>query len=265
MMFTKPFTLLVVGLVLTTAACSSVSSSAPPQDASPTAALSTAVPTAPAGALDVTPTATASAPAPTAPASMPDAVATPAPSASGAGGDIRYALSPDGSQASYRVREQLAGKSFPSDAVGVTKAVSGTVVLDQNGNIVSDQSKFVVNLTTLRSDESRRDNFIQRNTLETSRYPTAEFVPTEIRGLPSPLPTSGDVSFQLVGDLTVHGVTRPATWQATAHVAGQDVTGTASTDFTFEDFNMTVPRAFVVLSVNDAIHLELDFHLVRQS
>jgi polyisoprenoid-binding protein YceI len=70
------------------------------------------------------------------------------------------------------------------------------------------------------------------------------------------------VTFQLVGDMTIHSVTRPATWDVTAQVNGQELSGSASTSFTFEDFGMTPPRVPVVLSVEDNIKLEIDFHLV---
>ncbi|HBY98956.1 MAG: YceI family protein [Ardenticatenaceae bacterium] len=180
-------------------------------------------------------------------------------------GTLRLVLVPSESEVRYRVREQLARLSLPSDAVGITKAISGALVLEPDGIIVPDQSRFVVDLRTLASDESRRDNYVHRNTLETDRFPTAEFVPTEVRGVASPLPTSGDVTFQLMGDLTLHGVTHPTTWAVTAHIEGQDLTGSASTDFTFDDFNLRQPRVPLVLSVEETIRLELDFRLVRES
>lgn len=187
------------------------------------------------------------------------------PSAPSASGDapMRFTLVPEGSEARYRVREQLARLSFPSDAVGATKAISGQIVVNPDGTILSEESKIVVDLTTLRSDESRRDNYIKNNTLQTSRFPTAEFVPREIRGLPSPLPASGEGTFQLIGDLTLHGVTRPVTWEVTARLDGQTLTGSATTSFTFADFNLTVPQVFVVLSVDETIRLEVDFQFVR--
>jgi hypothetical protein len=40
--------------------------------------------------------------------------------------------------------------------------------------------------------------------------------------------------------------------------------GSAVTSFTFADFGMTVPRVSVVLSVEETIKLELDFHLVLE-
>jgi hypothetical protein len=48
-------------------------------------------------------------------------------------------------------------------------------------------------------------------------------------------------------------------------VKGQELVGAATTSFTFADFGMTVPHVFTVLSVEDHIQLELDFHLVQAS
>ncbi len=218
-------TLVMVSLVL--AACSR------PQAATPT-------PTAPAGT------------SATAPDSRPAAAVT-------------FRIVPDQSEARYRVREQLAALPFPSDAVGRTQAISGTVAFAADGSIISPASKVTVDLRTLRSDQARRDNFIRRNTLEVDRYPTAEFLPREARGLRWPLPTSGEATFQLVGDMTIHGTTRPVTWDVTARFDGNRVTGTATTSFKFEDFNMQVPRVAVVLSVEDNIRLEVDFTFVGEA
>lgn len=172
---------------------------------------------------------------------------------------------PEGNEARYRVREQLAGLDFPSDAVGVTKGITGGIVLDEQGNVVPAESKFVIDLTTLKSDKERRDRFVQRRTLQTDRFPTAVLVPTALRGVPSPLPAAGPLAFELVGDLTIHGVTRPTTWQVTAVAADGGFTGTASTTFGFPEFDLTKPRVMVVLSVADSIRLEYGFHLVPDS
>ena len=180
-------------------------------------------------------------------------------------GQLRLVLAAEGNEARYRVQEQLVNVSLPSDAVGVTSAITGMLVVNPDGTLVRDESKFVVDLTTLKSDQSRRDNYIKNNTLETRQYPTAEFAPTEALGLTSPLPTSGSVTFQLIGDLTVHGITRRAAWEVTAQIVdGQALVGSATTTFTFADFGMTAPRVSVVLSVEETIKLELDFRLVLE-
>jgi polyisoprenoid-binding protein YceI len=120
-----------------------------------------------------------------------------------------------------------------------------------------------VDLSQLSSDESRRDNFIKGNTLQTSRYPTATFVPRDTEGLPSPLPTEGQLTFQLSGDLTVHGVTRPVTWTVTAQFMPAGVSGSATTDVKISDFGMTPPKAGPVLSIEDGLTLEVAFSADR--
>lgn len=186
-----------------------------------------------------------------------------AQSASGeepAAGAVRFVLG-EGSEARYRVREQLAGLEFPNDAVGATSQVTGQVVLDGNGAVVAASSRFDVDLASLKTDQDRRDNYVRRNTLETEQYPTAVLVPTEIRGLASPLPTSGAHSFELVGDLTIHGVTTSSVWNVDAVFGEGTITGTARTEFTFEEHGIQKPRLARVLSVADQIRLELDFRL----
>ena len=216
---------------------------APPGPAAP--------PSQPAQSVATTPTPAAVAASPTA--------ARPAPSASD---EVRLVLAPGSSEARFRVTEQLAGRNLPNDAVGTTREVSGTVVL-RGGQPVPDQSQITVDLRTLRTDQPQRDNFIQRNTLETQQYPFATFVLREIRNLPMPLPTSGAYTFQLVGDLTIHGVTQPASWETTATFTPQQVQGQAKSAWKFADFGMTPPRVPLVLSLEDNIRLEIDFVATR--
>jgi polyisoprenoid-binding protein YceI len=178
---------------------------------------------------------------------------------------VTYNVVSSGTKADYRVREQLAKLNAPSDAVGTTTGVTGTIVIGSDGKIVSDQSKLVVDLTKLQSDSNMRDGYIARGTLETSTYPTATFVPTAISGLSSPLPTSGQQSFQLTGNLTIHGVTKPATFNVTTQVNGNDVTAQATTTFKFEDYGMTAPQSMMVLSVVDNVTLEVTLHLTKAS
>lgn len=210
-----------------------------------------------------TTTTSTSAPATSAPAtSAPAATTAPAPAASGS--NVTLVLDASASSATYRARETLVGRSLPSEAVGTTKKVSGTIVLDPSGDPVDDQSHITVDLTTLQSDESRRDNFIKGQTLNTSRFPTATFVPRSVQGLPAPLPTSGQATFALSGDLTVHGTTRPVTWQVTATFGNANMTGNATTTVQITDFGMSPPKAGPVLSIEDQLTLELNFAAARE-
>lgn len=198
---------------------------------------------------------------------------TASPSPSGAGvaasapapaGALHFEVVPQESTATFRVREQLAGVQFPNDAVGTTGMVSGQLVLREDGTVVSESSKVVVDLRDLKTDDNRRDNFIKSNTLQTNRFPTAEFVPVSLEGAPSPLPAAGEHTFRMIGRLTIRGVTRDQTWDVTARREGNAITGTAKTSFRFGDFNMTQPRVPLVLSIVDDIRVEIDL-VARQA
>ncbi|HET9635531.1 MAG TPA: YceI family protein [Gemmatimonadaceae bacterium] len=177
---------------------------------------------------------------------------------------LRYVLAPSGNAARYRVREQLMGHDFPNDAVGETKSLTGAIAFDASGKVIRDESKFTLDAGTFVSDQNRRDGYVRGRLLESDDYPTITFVPTEVSGVKLPVATSGSAQIQMLGDLTVHGVTRPTTWNGTVQFNNAGLTGNASTAFTFEDIQLDQPRVPVLLSVADTIKLEINFNLVRQ-
>ncbi len=142
----------------------------------------------------------------------------------------------DKSKATIRVREQLVGVSLPSDAVLTATGAKGSFDLHADGTFTS-ASKITFDLTTLSSDERDRDNFVKRDTLQVSQFPTAQFVPTKTSGLTLPLAASGTFTFTLTGNLTIN----------------------ANPSWKFGDFGMTAPSVpFKVLSVTDEIRATID-------
>ena len=162
-------------------------------------------------------------------------------------------------EARYRVREELLRVGL-TDAVGTTKAVRGEVRL-QDGRV---SGEFVVDLRELKSDQARRDNYLRQRTLETDRYPFATFRPKGVRGLPNPLPRQGKVPIQVVGDLTIKGVTAEVVWEGEAEFQGDEVRVFLRTEFPFEKFRLAQPRVSVVLSLENRIRLEVELVLRRQ-
>ena len=190
------------------------------------------------------------------------ATSLPALAAAASVAGLHLVVSTAGNEVRYRIREQLAHVDLPNDAIGRTGQISGGIGIGADGQIIPAESKFTVNVGTLASDRSMRDNYVRRRVLETDQFPAVEFSPTSLRGLPKILPTSGAHTFDVVGNLTVHGVTKPTTWRVTAESKNGQVSGTASTLFTFSEFNLDQPHVPIVLSVNDTIRLEYDFALV---
>lgn len=200
------------------------------------------------------PTATVAADPPTA------TVAADPPSDSGAtnGGTTVVTLL-EGSEALYRINEQLANRNLPNDAIGTTEDIDGQIVFSADGTVDAEQSKITVNVKTLQSDSDRRDRYIRGRSLESDDFPNVEIVVQDVQGLPWPLPASGQVAFQMSGDLTIRDQTRLVTWDVTANFDGGEVEGLAMTEVTFEQFAITKPSVAFVLSVADEIGLEFEF------
>ena len=167
-----------------------------------------------------------------------------------------------GTKARYKVREQLAGIDFPSDAVGGTEAITGVLIVKPDGTF-DPTSKLTVDLKTLSSDQSMRDGYLQRNTLETEKFSTMTLVPKRATGLAAPLPATGQAGFRLVSDLTLHGVTKEVTWTVVSTFGHDAIAGRATTTTDFATFNMTKPTLARLLSVDDKIELEVEFRFKR--
>ena len=83
-----------------------------------------------------------------------------------------------------------------------------------------------------------RDNFIRTNTLQTNRFPFAEFVVQEARGFPTSYVENQQVELTLTGTMTIRDRSRPMTWTVLARQAGDTLTATADTDFNMTHFGI---------------------------
>jgi len=243
----------------------------------PTTAATAAVPTAAAAATVATgsaasaasparpTTAASSAASGTAPAASAAAGSTaPSGSSVAAGGPVgtipaganAYVIVADKSQAKTTVNEKLASLPTNSDAVHTTNAFRGQLVLGQDGKPTGGSS-FEVDLRTMKSDAARRDNYIQMNTLETAKFPLATFTVTGVDGWNGPLKDGQQATFKLLGTMTIHGVTKPVTFDTTATMQGDTINGIAVTSLAFADFDMKPPIIANFVSASDTIKLEL--------
>jgi polyisoprenoid-binding protein YceI len=169
-----------------------------------------------------------------------------------------------GSMAGYRVREQLVSLSAESDAVGRTSVITGSATLvSAAGSLSVTAASFEVDMTTLVSDDNRRDGALREKGIEYDRFPTATFVLAEPISVPTAALSGAAVDVTLVGDLTLHGVSKRVEIPATAPLQGAQVQVAGSLTFPFSDFGMTKPSAGAVLSVSDDATLEFLVILVH--
>jgi polyisoprenoid-binding protein YceI len=233
---------LVAPLATATVLAAACGGAAAAPSASPTASASPAPSASPTASAATTTTTTAA------------TAATTSPAATGT-----WTVS-DRSKTTVRVREQLVGVNLPSDAVLTATGAAGTFVLKDDGTFSSD-AKITFDLTTLASDNRNRDDFVKMDTLQTRQFPRAEFVPTKTGGLTLPMPASGDFTFKLTGQLTVHGKTKEVTFDVVAKRSGNQLTATATAtpSWKFGDFGMTAPSVpFRVVSIVDEIRVAVD-------
>ena len=160
-----------------------------------------------------------------------------------------------GSFAGFRVDEELA-RIGAFTAVGRTGDVSGTLVIA--GESVTSV-EIEVDLTTLRTDDSRRDGAVQR-ALGTSQHPTATFSLSEELHIEGAVEFGESISLMASGDLTVNGITQPVTIDIEAQLVGSLIAVVGSVEITFADFDVTVPQVPIVLSAED--HGIMEFQLL---
>jgi polyisoprenoid-binding protein YceI len=160
--------------------------------------------------------------------------------------------------AGYRVDEELGGGIGAQTAAGRTSDVTGTVTIT-DGQVT--EASFEVDMTTLKSDESRRDGQLKGRGLETDNFPTAGFALTEPVALPEDSVTGDQLAFSAPGELTLHGVTKPVTIELQADLREGVIAIVGETPIVLADYEMTPPEGGFVVSVADEGSLEFQLFL----
>jgi polyisoprenoid-binding protein YceI len=168
------------------------------------------------------------------------------------------------SSAQYAVNEVFLQENRPYHAVGTTNVVTGTFVVATEGVPAGKVTKIQVDLRTLQSDSGRRDNAIRERWLESNTYPYAEFVSTNALNLPASYQAGSQVSFNLVGDMTIHGVTKSVEWLVDGTLTGDTVRGQATTTINMSDFGITAPNIANMIKVEDQVELLVQFVATAQ-
>ncbi|HEX8858258.1 MAG TPA: YceI family protein [Actinomycetes bacterium] len=158
---------------------------------------------------------------------------SPAGSAAGIDGIWKAA---SGSQAGYRVDEVLFGQN--SVAVGRTSQVSGQLTIQ--GSTVS-AADLTVDLSSVQSDRTPRDNQFRGRIMDTATYPTASFKlasPIRLGSVPA---QGATVSAKAAGQLTLRGTTRTVTTDLTARRSGGSIQVSGEIPVTFSDWGIPNP------------------------
>lgn len=166
--------------------------------------------------------------------------------------------------------------SFTSDApfekiVGVVSGLDATVMINKNDISDNPMGKVIVDIAKIKTGIDLRDEHLRsENWLNTAKYPNAEFKLKAVQNASvNKLPNGQKVKATLVGDFTVHGVTKeikiPAeltyfdeSEQTKAKMPGNLFVVNAEFSIKLSDYGVEIP-SMVVGKVNEKVAIAVNF------
>jgi polyisoprenoid-binding protein YceI len=171
-----------------------------------------------------------------------------------------FQIVPDQTTVSYSVHENLILENKPDNvAVGTTHTEQGSFQIRTGADPLVASMNVSVDLRTLQTDSSRRDNFVRQNYLQTDTYPTATFVSTCATNLPVNYADGQAAHFQITGNLTLHGVTNKEVFDVQGKLVGNTTTGVATSTIYMTDFGIQPPNLANVAISQNKVLLTIDY------
>ena len=177
-----------------------------------------------------------------------------------ASGVVVFNIVPDESTVSYQVTETFLNQNNRLNvAVGTTGQVSGEIQANMDNPPASTIGEIQVDISQFKSDSNMRDQRIRSSYLESSKYPIAVFDPTKIEGLPDSYVEGQSYNFTVTGNLTVHQTTQEVTFDVTASLQGNTLSGTATTTILMSQFGVGPITILGMLNTEDQALLTFNF------
>ena len=142
----------------------------------------------------------------------------------------------------YRVKEILFGQD--TEGVGRTSAVTGSLVI-ANNEVTS--AEFSVDMTTIKSDSSRRDRQVNNRILDTATFPTATFALNEPIALTPEALAGSDFTANTTGTLTLRGVTKTVPVALTARLVDNVIEVNGSIEIVFAEWQIPDPSVSAIV------------------
>ena len=162
----------------------------------------------------------------------------------------------EGSEVGYRVKESING--FDTTANGRTQSITGSMIAA--GTTITE-GQFTVDMTTFKSDESKRDAQFNGRVMAVDTFPTSTFVLTQPIDFGAIPPDGGTVTASATGDLTLHGATKPVTFDVQGTFKNGLVGVLGQIPVVFADFGIPAPSVATVKTEDNGL---LEFVLVLE-
>ena len=124
---------------------------------------------------------------------------------------------------------------------GTLHAKEGTVRVDPEAGTAT--GRIVLDATSARTGNDRRDRKMHEKILESQRYPEMVFEIERLSGKLNPL---GQSEIELHGTLEMHGTRRPLALPATVTSDGKTVSGTGTLILSYLDWGLADPSFFIL-------------------
>ena len=152
------------------------------------------------------------------------------------------------STAGYRVKEVLNGQS--TEAVGRTSGVEGALTISGTSVTAVDLS---VDLTSVTSDQSRRDGAFTGRIMNTAEFPVALFSLTEPVTLDAIPAIGASTTATAKGTVTMHGVEKAVEIDVTARRNASTIEVLGSIPVVFSDYGIDNPSVGFVTTQDDGV------------
>jgi polyisoprenoid-binding protein YceI len=144
---------------------------------------------------------------------------------------------------------------------GAMHGVTGTLKFD-GANVTKSSVEATIDVNTVNTGEPKRDEHLKTpDFFDTAKFPTMTFKSTKV--------TKSGEGFEVIGDLTLHGVTKSVVLKLeppTKEMTGMDKKPhrgfTATTTINRKDFGVTGGMASA--AVGDDVKIEIDIDAVQQ-
>ena len=142
----------------------------------------------------------------------------------------------------YRVKEILFGQD--TEGVGRTSDVTGSLVI-ANNEVTS--AEFSVDMTTIKSDSSRRDRQVNNRILDTATFPTATFALNDPIALTPEALAGSDLTVNTTGTLTLRGVTNSVPVTLTARLVDNVIEVNGTIKIVFAEWQIPDPSISAIV------------------
>ncbi len=178
-------------------------------------------------------------------------------------GMIIFSIVPEESEARFTLDELLRGA--PTTVVGVTDQVAGEIAIDPENPANSKVGTILVNARDLTTDNDFRNRAINNEILQTGKFEFITFEPIELVGFPADPQIGTELTFQIIGNLTIRDITHEFTFDATVTVVSEErIEGYASTMVPRADYDLRIPNVPSVAEVDEEVLVEIDFVAVTK-